>query len=186
MKFLEEKISLFENENKKLRMLVEVASTTTTTPVSTVKAAKEYTSSVSTNQPLFRAPTYGGNFGAKKNITYRAAPSFSGGLEPDTGTSEPQPPQPPQLPTGPDYNGDGVVDGADLGIFNAYYGQPGFDGAALGALLSAMGGPSSGGGGEPPSPPPPTSPFQQFLQRRSGTSTKDVASLAGSRYASYT
>ena len=41
MKFLEEKISLLENENLTLKMLVEAATTVTTTPsVSTMKGTK--------------------------------------------------------------------------------------------------------------------------------------------------
>jgi len=220
MKFLEEKISLLENENLNLKMLVEAVTTATVAlPTSTVKAAKEY-----------REPNL--NQSSRGQITYRAAASSSaGGLNPDTSLGQPpqppqlptgpdyngdgvvdgadlgiynalygqpgfdgaalggllagwsdqaQPPQPPQLPTGPDYNGDGVVDGADLGIFNSYYGQPGFDGAALGALLTAMGQPSSGGGGQTPEPPSTT--FSEFARSLRGTSTKDIASLSGSRY----
>lgn len=267
IKTVEHKISLLENENKSLRMLVEAVSTATTTPtVSTVKAAKEYKSPIATEQPLMRPPTFGGNVGGRRPITFRStstrpdagtftgtpgmggpsspapggAATTGGGSSPTTGGGQ-TPPQPtgpdyngdgvvdgadlgiynafygqpgfgpadlgsllaawnpdpgsgggggqtPQLPTGPDYNGDGVVDGADLGIFNSYYGQPGFDGAALGALLTAMGQSSSGGGGQepPPPPPPPPSPTQPSIFRKSGTSTKDIASLSGQRYVSYT
>jgi len=134
IKTVEQKISLLENENKKLRVFVEAVSTATTTPLSAGK--REYT---------------GTNVAA------------IGGFSTTTGGG-----QNPQLPTGPDYNGDGVVDGADLGIFNSYYGQPGFDGAALGALLTAMGQPTSGG-----------------FKRKSGTTTKDIASLIGQRYISH-
>lgn len=265
IKTVEHKISLFENENKKLRVLVEAVSTATTTPtVSTVKAAKEYKSPIATEQPLMRPPAFGGNVGGRRPITYRStstrpdagtftglgsgglsSPDQGGGSSTTGGGSSPTtgggqtPPQPtgpdyngdgvidgadlgiynafygqpgfgpadlgsllaawnpdpgsgggggqtPQLPTGPDYNGDGVVDGADLGIFNSYYGQPGFDGAALGALLTAIGQSSSGGGGQEPPPPPPPSPTQPSIFRKSGTSTKDIASLSGQRYVSYT
>jgi hypothetical protein len=210
IKTVEHKISLLENENKKLRVLVEAVSTATTTPtVSTVKAAKEYKSPIATEQPLMRPPAFGGNVGGRRPITYRStttrpdagtftglgsgglsSPDQGGGSSTTGGGSSPttgggQPPS-PQLPTGPDYNGDGVVDGADLGIFNSYYGQPGFDGAALGVLLTAMGQSSSGGGGQEPPPPPPPSPTQPSIFRKPGTSTKDIASLSGQRYVSYT
>jgi len=139
MKLVEQKISLLQKENTNLRLIAEAATTATTTPISTVKAAKQY---------------------AGTNV------AAIGGFSTTTGGG-----QNPQLPTGPDYNGDGVVDGADLGIFNSYYGQPGFDGAALGALLTVMGQPTSGGG---------------VFKRKSGTTTKDIASLSGQRYIPYT
>jgi len=130
-----------------------------------------------------------GTLGSSQRDTTTGSSSTS---SPPTNPPSPptNPPSPPP-PTGPDYNGDGVVDGADLGIFNAYYGQPGFDGAALGALLSAIGQSSSGGGGQeppppPPPPPPPQSPSQPSFGKKTGTSTKDIASLSTQRYDSYT
>jgi len=104
MKFLEEKISLLENENLTLKMLVEAATTATTTPsVSTMKGTKEYRSSMNVDQPIMRPPSFGG---------------------------------------------------------------------------------AGSGGGEPP-PPPPTTTFSEFVRQLQGTSTKDIASLSGSKYIPY-
>ena len=184
MKFLEEKISLLENENLTLKMLVEATTTATTTPsVSTMKGTKEYRSSMNVDQPIMRPPSFGRNRG---KVSYRAATDrglSDGGLE---GIENPSNPAPP---TGPDYNGDGVVDGADLGwILTNWQSLGSQAGSQLGALLTGWGQPTDSGpgsgGGEPP--PPPTTTFSEFARQLRGTSTKDIASLSGSKYIPYT
>ena len=208
MKLMEQKISLFENENKKLLMFVEALTTTTTTtqaPTSTVKAAKEYRTSIGTNEPLnrpssIRLKSRGNPFDDSQGANIPGG-GVGVGASPNPGTfTGSLPGRPPvstgsgivtQIPTGTkvpgggttpipdnlDINGDGVIDGADLGAILSNWNNypPAEQGALLGRFLSAYGTNSQGGGEETP-----------VVRRKSGTMTRDITSLSGQRYIPYT
>lgn len=202
IKIAEHKISLLENENKKLKIIAEAVTTATTTtqaPTSTVKTVKDYRASIGINQPLNRpssirlrssAGSFGDNQGIDQTgnvgaVTSSDPGSFTGSLSGRPSVSSGSPIN-TQIPTGGnttpipdnfDINGDGVVDGSDLGWILSNWNNfpPAEQGALLGRFLSAYGTNSQGGGQESP-----------FVQRKSGTTTSDIASLSSRKYVSYT
>jgi len=204
MKLMEQKISLLQKENTNLRLIAETVSTATTTPtVSTAKAAKEYRTSIGTNEPLnrpssIRLRSRGNPFDDSQGTNVPGDVGVGASPNPGTFTGS-LPGRPPvstgsgivtQIPTGTnvpgggttpipdnfDINGDGVVDGADLGWILSNWNNfpPNEQGALLGRFLSAYGTNSQGGGEETP-----------VVLKKSGTTTKDIASLSGQRYIPY-
>lgn len=135
----------------------------------------------------------------ENNLLEGLASGTLSGSERDTTTSSSTttsapPSNPPSTPTNPttptpyspDINGDGVVDGADLGAMIGNWDNP-YGGAELGSLLSYWGQNPNPNPTEPETPTNPTNPttpttpttpsYKEKGMR--GTSTKDIATLSG-------
>lgn len=98
-----------------------------------------------------------------------------------TSTTGSTPQTPPDItPFNSDLNGDGVVDGVDLGIVLTGWNNP-YDGANLGSILTQWG-TNPGNPEEPSNPqnPPIQTPYNYNKLR--GTSIKDIASLSNRNF----
>jgi hypothetical protein len=95
----------------------------------------------------------------------------------------PNPPSPP-IPSPPfntDINGDGIVDGGDLGAILAGWNNP-YEGANLGSILAQWNtNPNPTEPETPTNPTNPTNPTTPSYKEKGmrGTSTKDIATLSG-------
>lgn len=113
MKLLEQKISLLQTENKNLRSIVEAVTTTTSSPVSSTKAAKEYTGPGSTTTtisggfvnpntprpPSPKRPIIGVSGALKSPTTFGGTPISTDTSGPvDTNPTFPETPETPETP----------------------------------------------------------------------------------------
>jgi len=190
MKLLEQKISLLENENKNLRSIVEAVTTTSAT-VSTTKAAKEYSGPGSTTTSIpgdFVNPTSPKPPSSKKPILGVSgalkSPTTFGGISPTTTTTGPIDVNPtfPETPETPGPRKP-VVGVSGVARAPATFGGGSPSTTIPGTSVNVN--PTVPTGTNVPGTQSPQQTAASFF-RKSGTSTKDVASLAGSRYASYT
>lgn len=228
IKIVENKILLLQNENKTLKHLVEAISTgTTTSTVSTVKAAKEYQAPGSTTTTIpggFVNPNTPRPPSSKRPILGVSgaikSPTTFGGTPISTNTSGPIDANPtfPETPETPGVSVGGInrtpvtqgriptttIPGGGINANPTFPNMPGtrkpnmgVGGVARAPVTFGGGSPSTTtpgtsvnvnptiptGTNVPGTQPPPQAPASIF--RKSGTTTKDVSSLAGSRYIPY-